>query len=59
MITRSGTDRLLTDSDNNSHKEVGDMAKCAKKAAPKDAKPAAKKSGCAKSAKPCAAKKKA
>lgn len=42
-----------------SYKEEDSMAKCAKKAAPKDAKPAAKKSGCAKSAKPCAAKKKA
>ncbi len=58
MITRENTNSRIADSD-NSYKEEDSMAKCAKKAAPKDAKPAAKKSGCAKSAKPCAAKKKA
>lgn len=59
MITRGSTNRRLAGPGNNPLKEVNDMAKCAKKEAPKDAKPAAKKSGCAKSAKPCAAKKKA
>jgi pyridinium-3,5-biscarboxylic acid mononucleotide sulfurtransferase len=51
--------RLLDYPDNKTHKEAWKMAKCAKTAASKDAKPAAKKSGCAKSAKGCGAKKKA
>ncbi len=42
----------------NENKEVDKMAKCSKPAV-KAAKPAAKKSGCVKSAKPCASKKKA
>ena len=51
--------RLLISPDNNIKKEVIKMAKCTKTAAPKDVKPVAKKSGCAKSAKGCGTKKKA
>ena len=51
--------RLLNSPDDKIHKEARKMAKCAKTAATKDAKPAAKKSGCAKSAKNCGTKKKA
>jgi uncharacterized protein len=51
--------RLLNNPDNKIKKEARKMAKCAKTAAPKDAKPVAKKSGCAKSSKNCGTKKKA